>query len=534
MSTTTNLGLFKHDNPATNTNAFDVKGSLNDNWDKIDENAGDVSQTLQQQATTISNINTTLTNNLNTEITNRQTAVADLQTQINSVASGSPAGVYSTVSALTTADPDHSKIYVVSADGHWYYYGNSQWNDGGVYQATEDSETINQLQEDVSKIKRQLDIVDNVIFKKDEITGTINSASVNYKWETFDCITQSGEDYYINYNGQNATNFALVQLIDDNGAACSAVINTREGLPHIIRATGNGTKIRFSIYPNYPNGTIGDSATFTDVVLTKYVDYVLTEKVFEVGTGYRYSMLKKALEDATKFVGSKVIVHGGIYNLYNEFGGATFFDNYTSSSSVGLILKNDVHVKFENNAKVTFMYDGSNPTVVSRFSPFNIEQANGSKGFTLENVNIECTNCRYCVHDEKGGNTDSYVTKYINCNMSIEYLIDETFKYAHLCIGCGLGHEADMNVQGCILNTGILIHNNASLSDTTAKSKVVIKDNYCKYGYIRLQHCGASELKTQMLVSNNSIASNIIVEQSQSVYIRDNIEVYQWNNNIHN
>lgn len=37
MSTTKNLGLFKHDNPSTNTNLFDITKSLNENWDKIDE-----------------------------------------------------------------------------------------------------------------------------------------------------------------------------------------------------------------------------------------------------------------------------------------------------------------------------------------------------------------------------------------------------------------------------------------------------------------------------------------------------------------
>lgn len=36
MSETTNLKLFKHDNPATNDNQFNVKTALNDNWDKID------------------------------------------------------------------------------------------------------------------------------------------------------------------------------------------------------------------------------------------------------------------------------------------------------------------------------------------------------------------------------------------------------------------------------------------------------------------------------------------------------------------
>lgn len=37
MSETTNIKLFKHDNPSTNKNLFDVTKSLNENWDKIDE-----------------------------------------------------------------------------------------------------------------------------------------------------------------------------------------------------------------------------------------------------------------------------------------------------------------------------------------------------------------------------------------------------------------------------------------------------------------------------------------------------------------
>lgn len=81
-----------------------------------------------------------------------------LQTQITAVASGSPAGVYATVTALTEADPDHSKIYVVSANGHWYYYKNNQWTDGGVYQAVEDSDTVNQLVKDVQDLDEKTGI----------------------------------------------------------------------------------------------------------------------------------------------------------------------------------------------------------------------------------------------------------------------------------------------------------------------------------------------------------------------------------------
>jgi len=119
MSTTTNLGLFKHDNPATNTNAFDVKTALNDNWDKIDEEVGDIDNNI-----------TTIENNLNVEITNRQLVTENLQNQINSLASGSPL-VASSVSEMT----DTSRVYVNTTDGNWYYYNGTAWVSGGVYQS---------------------------------------------------------------------------------------------------------------------------------------------------------------------------------------------------------------------------------------------------------------------------------------------------------------------------------------------------------------------------------------------------------------
>ena len=74
----------------------------------------------------------TLTNELNNKA--NLESISNLSSKVDSLASGSPAGVYTTVAALTSADPDHNKIYVVTADGHWYYYNNG-WQDGGLYQS---------------------------------------------------------------------------------------------------------------------------------------------------------------------------------------------------------------------------------------------------------------------------------------------------------------------------------------------------------------------------------------------------------------
>lgn len=50
MSETTNLKLFKNDNPTTNTNNFDIEKTLNDNWDKLDENAGSTNEKIEKNA----------------------------------------------------------------------------------------------------------------------------------------------------------------------------------------------------------------------------------------------------------------------------------------------------------------------------------------------------------------------------------------------------------------------------------------------------------------------------------------------------
>lgn len=48
----------------------------------------------------------------------------------------SPANIFPTLSALESAYPTgDGHIYVVSANGHWYYWNGNDWTDGGVYQA---------------------------------------------------------------------------------------------------------------------------------------------------------------------------------------------------------------------------------------------------------------------------------------------------------------------------------------------------------------------------------------------------------------
>lgn len=76
-----------------------------------------------------------------TAITNNALAIATNTTQIASLASGSPSGVFTTLVALqgdATANTTSgkTKTYVVTADGKWYYWNGSVWTIGGTYQST--------------------------------------------------------------------------------------------------------------------------------------------------------------------------------------------------------------------------------------------------------------------------------------------------------------------------------------------------------------------------------------------------------------
>ena len=81
MSETTNLKLFKHDEPLeTNTNAFDIDKSMNKNWDKIDSFAGTVNSKITEIESNIETLEEKTTN-LETKVSKHDTDIKDLQSK---------------------------------------------------------------------------------------------------------------------------------------------------------------------------------------------------------------------------------------------------------------------------------------------------------------------------------------------------------------------------------------------------------------------------------------------------------------------
>lgn len=86
--------------------------------------------------------------------------IENINSKVNAASSGGPAGTYDTLSDLDNADPDHSKIYLVKEDNSWYYYNNTskEWDLGGDYLTTDNTNKVNILNNEINKFKQQKNI----------------------------------------------------------------------------------------------------------------------------------------------------------------------------------------------------------------------------------------------------------------------------------------------------------------------------------------------------------------------------------------
>ena len=232
-------------------------------------------------------------------------AITSQQTQINSIASGSPAGIYDTVEDLTTADPSHSKIYLVLADGKWYYYDtNDGWTAGGTYQSTGIAD------KSIKGIKTTfLNKSLNELQLEDVSETTSNGITYSCSEGVIHLSGTATSTFYININNLNTTNktglyrYELTngyEYVDD------------KFIPHISIHGGNGAvtmgnsskimvplnntyvdRVRFRIEEN----AVINITIYPMLVSEKYYDIVdstgfkssddelITDKIFDIGSG---------------------------------------------------------------------------------------------------------------------------------------------------------------------------------------------------------------------------------------------------------
>ena len=252
-----------------------------------------------------------------------------------------------------------------------------------------------------------------------------------------------------------------------------------------------------------------------------------TINTIHCGEGYEYTTLRSAIAKGTE-LGCKVIVYPGTYDLTEEFA-----DVLSAQSGKGCVLGNGIEVVFMPGSKVTANVPSSNTWAYTNFEPFS---SSGDGSFTLDGLNIETSNTRYCVHDEHSG-SGTYKHIYRNCNMKTTS--DTSHTSYPQCIGGGLGEHGYIEIVGGTyesaisdenLQLPITYHNGQS---STCQSRIDIRNVYLKNkGKFRFTHYGTSTLKTLVNVNNCSMGGSIIIKAETTSSTTVNIELLEFNNVI--
>lgn len=252
------------------------------------------------------------------------------------------------------------------------------------------------------------------------------------------------------------------------------------------------------------------------------------------GTG-DYTTIKEAVEEATKYQNSTVVIKEGTYDLVSEFG-KTYLDNL-QSGYFGMVLKNGITIQGSPRAYITFNYDGTNPWIIENFSPFN---TGNITGYTLDGVNMSGRNCRYLIHDDpRPGQKEGYSKNvFKNCNFTIYPSPDYANWKNHQIIGGGLGDNTIIEIDSCIFNAiftddvtmySSVSYHNSSSGSLHYQSSIIVKNCYFadKNRLVFVGYGSAGE-KTPVMITNNcfeNVDDDILYDNNV-----DNMTIYKWNN----
>lgn len=235
-----------------------------------------------------------------TELTNKADK-SFVEQQVANIGNATPKGVYATVSALQTALPTGATgVYVVEADGKWYYWSGSAWAAGGVYQAvgiSKGSVSVDKLDPEFqSKVVTVQQLAKNYYM----YNGIQDSATVLVDPTTLE-ITTSTTYGHVGFVIPNTLNnrYKVITTVTNIGTVDASNVRTVVGYNNSLTAKGtvakNGATVGATV-----SLAIGASKTFTDeftsadgtysavmlgVMLgTSGVKLRITQKVYDVTT----------------------------------------------------------------------------------------------------------------------------------------------------------------------------------------------------------------------------------------------------------
>lgn len=400
-----------------------------------------------------------------------------------------PKGVYPTLSALQNAFPTGTNgIYVVSENGHWYYWNGSAWSDGGVYQATEIADgsiAIQKLSSDVA--------ISNMI-KYDECTFDVKCGAKGYSIEN--TISSSGlavskvfscspnETYTIsgalNWNNFSSITFANSSKIVVSNVSFTKVINTFTIPEGVYFFRINFSKARLTDVKNYfliKGNTLPDDILYNNFFMPNLklpVDE--TTRQLNIKVGKTGNVDYTSLTDAINYLNSQTYkqavigIYNGTFDAYEETNGENE-NGYTFPKNCLIIGYDNVKISLNLPA------NKANDTGSALNHPVNCE---------FRNIIFEASNCRYALHDDNWNplvidTVRQYTySKFINCRFIYKQLDGSVGR--GWAVACGIGAHHDMFFENCYfhgIKGGFSLHSNQS-NDSIQGSNVYMKNCYIR------------------------------------------------------
>ncbi len=275
------------------------------------------------------------------------TYYSTLDTKINSQASGSPKGVYSTLTDLQTAFPTgNNNIYLVTTDGKWYYWNGSAWTAGGVYHSTAISKGS------VTPDKVSFLTTGKNLFNKDTVTaGKFVQGNPNdpQKGQLVDNASYCASDYISVTGGQTyyLTNISTAHYAFYDAA--KNFITGDQGTGNTITAPANADYLRVSIdnvakleTAQLEIGTVG----------TAYESFRYNINYLKVNGLTGDDLADKSVKAAkTDFINkSKNLFNKGVittgYYVNSSNGALTASSNYNASDFIEITPSTDYFVSY--------------------------------------------------------------------------------------------------------------------------------------------------------------------------------------------
>ena len=431
--------------------------------------------------------------------------VESIRNEVESVVNGTPLPANS-VSDMT----DTTRVYLLLTDGYIYYYNGSAWTQGWIYQAAENSETLNDLIDNYSTYKEKTTNISPNLY---DINAETSLSSKYYNGEIGETISAVSNSTFncgivpVEYNTKytlSSSGFRILFLDEDMEVITRDRTTESTGQTPYTTTVPNTNTIKYMAF-SWKKAQVDNTAfmvvegetlpetympygyIFNEDYVSELKNEIDSEESKEFFVGYgvddnnRYfNSLVDCLYKAQETDGFKTInIKNGVYDVLDELGGMTYINSKNTTDDTWYSVQpiiNNTKIIGHGNVILNFNLETTGQEHYWLFSCLNIKG-----NCELENIEIHSSKCRYSIHDESADDYPNTYRIYKNVRC---------YNTANQAAGCGYSQNTNVYIDNCIFecdgtlagyschaNNGVKVIANNSIFKTNGSSDLRISQN---------------------------------------------------------